>query len=77
MYIRQHPYGMRIDLLGYAYKYCNLKVDYLAEKEGFVCIFCKAGNYGVAAVETGGNQLSTGQLNLIFKSSFLPYKNNP
>ena len=35
MYIRQHPYGMQIDLLGYTYKYCNLKVDYLAEKEGF------------------------------------------
>ena len=42
-----------------------------AEKEGFVCIFCKAENYGVAAVETGGNQLSTGHLNLSFKSLIL------
>ena len=44
---------------------------FFAEKEGFVCIFCKAENYSVAAVETGGNQLSTGQLNLSFKSFLL------
>ena len=44
---------------------------FFAEKEGFVCIFCKAENYGVAAVETGGNQLSAGQLNLSFKSLLL------
>ena len=37
-----------------------------------VCIFsrCSAGeNYGVAAVETGGKQLSTGQLHFIFESA--------
>ena len=44
---------------------------FFAEKEGFVCIFCKAENYGVAAVETGGNQQSTGLLKLIFKSLLL------
>jgi hypothetical protein len=32
-----------------------------------------AENYGVAAVETGGNQLSIGQLKLIF-NSLLPAK---
>ena len=41
---------------------------------GFVCIFACGENYGVAAVETGGKQMSTGHLYFIFESHYLQRK---